>query len=174
LPRPQAGWHENDFNVASGNLPEYLLLHTRNVRLPEKTTPIEICDLLSADRCFIHIKPKFSSSTLSHLFSQGYVSGELLCTSPDFRGQTLAAIASAMAAKMKKTPAPATLKKFATFQQGSINPRDYRVVFAIIGDWGGKAFKDKLPFFSKINLRKCAKDLGAMGYEVMCKRVQLP
>ncbi|MCX6562762.1 MAG: TIGR04141 family sporadically distributed protein, partial [Candidatus Aminicenantes bacterium] len=95
FPKCAAKWHEDDFNIESGKYSEYLLLHKQNVRLPEKTTPIEVCDLLSDDHCFIHVKPKFSSSTLSHLFSQGYISGELLCTSPDFRKQTLAAISDA-------------------------------------------------------------------------------
>ncbi|OGP59811.1 MAG: hypothetical protein A2162_01460 [Deltaproteobacteria bacterium RBG_13_52_11b] len=172
FPRWNAGWHEDEFNVASGKLPEYLLLHKQNVRLPEKTTPIEVCDLLSSDHCFIHVKPKFSSSTLSHLFSQGYISGELLCTSPDFRKQTLAAISKALTQKINRPPTKAALNKFATFQTGSINLREYKVVFAIIGDWAGKEFKDRLPFFSKLNLRKYVQDLRALGFEVLCKRIQ--
>jgi uncharacterized protein (TIGR04141 family) len=175
FPKCEADWYEDDFNTKAGEQKEYLLLHKQPVRLPEKTTPIEICDLLSADRCFIHVKPKFSSSELSHLFSQGYISGELFYTSPDFRRATLKAITKAMKAKTKGASSASTLAdKFATFEAGSINPWDYKVVYTIIGNWDGKGFKDKLPFFSKLNLRKFAHDLRSMGFEVLCKRIQKP
>jgi uncharacterized protein (TIGR04141 family) len=37
---------------------------------------IEICDLLSTDRVFVHVKAKTKSSTLSHLFAQGLNSAQ--------------------------------------------------------------------------------------------------
>ena len=174
FPRCKANWSEDKFNEESGKLNKYLLLHKHNVSLPEKTTPIEICDLLSDDHCFIHVKPKFSSSTLSHLFSQGYISGELFCTSPDFRKETLDAIFASIKDKVKKAAVPSLLTRFASFKVNSINPREYKVVYAIIGDWEGQGFKDRLPFFSKLNLRKHAQDLRTMGFEVLCKRIQKP
>jgi uncharacterized protein (TIGR04141 family) len=171
----KARWCEDKYNTEMGKKKEYLLLHKQDVRLPGKTSPIEVCDLLSDDKCFIHVKPKFSSSTLSHLFSQGYVSGELLCSSPDFRRKTLKAIEKALSIKTKKTTAPlALLRNYATFEAESISPQEYTVVYAVIGDWKDKGFKDKLPFFSKINLRKCADDLRRFGFQVCCKRIQKP
>lgn len=172
FPDCKATWDEDDFNVNSGKLPNYLLLHKHNVSMSDKTTPIEVCDLLSDDHCFIHVKPKFSSSTLSHLFSQGSISGELFCTSPEFRKETLKAISSAVHKKAKKPTATRLLESFATFKAESINPREYKIVYAIIGNWKGKLLEERLPFFSKLNLRRSAQDLRALGFDVMCRRIQ--
>jgi uncharacterized protein (TIGR04141 family) len=38
---------------------------------------VEVCDLLSANRKLIHVKIYSKSSVLSHLFAQGFVSGQL-------------------------------------------------------------------------------------------------
>jgi uncharacterized protein (TIGR04141 family) len=46
---------------------------------------IEICDLYSSDRVFVHVKHYGASSTLSHLFSQGTVSAQLMVNEPTFR-----------------------------------------------------------------------------------------
>jgi uncharacterized protein (TIGR04141 family) len=171
----KAGWSEDDYNRAVGDRKEYLLLHKQDIRLPGRTSAIEICDLLSDDKSFIHVKPKFNSSTLSHLFSQGYVSGELLCSNPDFRRETLKAIGKALKAKTgSASSASVSGKKYTTFGPGSINPQEYKIVYAIIGNWENKGFKDRLPFFSKINLRKCAADLRSLGFQVYCKRIHKP
>jgi Family of unknown function (DUF6119) len=37
---------------------------------------IEICDLLSSEKAFVHVKAKTKSSTLSHLFAQGLNSAQ--------------------------------------------------------------------------------------------------
>ena len=174
FPKCLPNWKEDDFNVNSGLLPNYVLMHKHTVTLPEKTTPIEVCDLLSADKCFIHVKPKFSSSTLSHLFSQGYVSGELFSTNMTYRSRTFDGIRAELSQKKSKSALTAPLQKLADSKPESTDPRDYKIVYAIIGDWKGKEFVAKLPFFSKLNLRRFALDLKSMGYEVMCKRIQKP
>jgi uncharacterized protein (TIGR04141 family) len=39
---------------------------------------VELCDILTKDGTFIHVKKRGRSSTLSHLFAQGITSSELL------------------------------------------------------------------------------------------------
>ena len=45
---------------------------------------IELCDVLTKNDDFIHVKKYAGSSVLSHLFNQGLVSGELLKSNPRF------------------------------------------------------------------------------------------
>jgi uncharacterized protein (TIGR04141 family) len=47
--------------------------------------PIEFCDLYSAAKQIIHVQRYGASSTLSHLFSKGLVSGTLFARDADFR-----------------------------------------------------------------------------------------
>ena len=46
---------------------------------------IEFCDLITKDKKLIHVKHYGGSSVLSHLFSQGLVSGELFLGDSKFR-----------------------------------------------------------------------------------------
>lgn len=46
---------------------------------------IEVCDFLTMDKKFIHIKPWKSSSTLSHLFSQGKIVGTQTLQEKEYR-----------------------------------------------------------------------------------------
>ena len=79
--KPEGEYNEDAANHSN----EHLLLDKKSVRIPSKTSPIEICDVLTADKKMIHVKRKLSSSSLSHLFSQGFVSGDLLVTSAEYR-----------------------------------------------------------------------------------------
>lgn len=73
------------YNIAAAKDPALLLLDRQTVRIPARTTAIEICDLLSIDRQLIHVKRHLGSTDLSHLFAQGLVSAQLLQSSVDFR-----------------------------------------------------------------------------------------
>ena len=72
------GETEGEYNeraaAASGG--RLALLDTRTVRYGGGRSSIEICDLLSSDRAFVHVKAKTKSSTLSHLFAQGLNSAQ--------------------------------------------------------------------------------------------------
>jgi hypothetical protein len=57
----------------------------RTIRIPGRTTAVEICDLLTPERTLVRVKRHFSSSNLSHLFAQGAVSAELLQMNSEFR-----------------------------------------------------------------------------------------
>jgi uncharacterized protein (TIGR04141 family) len=53
-----------------------------------QTISVEVCDVLTANRQLIHVKLKFGSRDLSHLFSQGFVSATLLQSDSVFREAT--------------------------------------------------------------------------------------
>lgn len=170
LPDASVRWIEDDYNKHVAQTAGLLLMDKRTVRVSSSTSPIEVCDLLSPAKQFVHVKRKLGSSLLSHLFAQGLVSAELLQESADFRRE-----ASAMAAQVAGEAiarAAHTKASGFTFLANPVPPADVEVVFAIIADWRGKILADRLPFFSKVNLRRCAKDLELRGYRVTHVPVQ--
>jgi len=137
-----------------------LLLDTRTVRLQSRTTPVEICDVLTDSRVLIHVKRGLGSRHLSHLFAQGFVSAELLWGDEDFR----------MLAHRKVLEHNDT-ERFLFFGDDDFMSRDFEVTFAIITNWGQRTVAQALPFFSKINLRKTTEELTKRGYRVSLSRV---
>lgn len=116
---------------------------------------IEFCDLYSRERDMIHVKRYSGSGTLSHLFSQASVSGQLFKSDAEFRKKV-----------NTKLPASHRLTDFkAPIQQG-----DYRVVIAIVG---GPTSCIKLPFFSRVTLKHTFTQLDAYGYKVAVSHVPL-
>jgi len=116
---------------------------------------IEICDLLSDDRNFIHIKPKTKSSTLSHLFAQGLNSAQ--------------AFRDARFRELARAKCPATHQHIFDGQ-----PRigDHTVTFGIITAAAAN-LRDVLPFFSKQSLANAARELVNMGYQIRLKKISL-
>jgi uncharacterized protein (TIGR04141 family) len=158
---------EGEYSKRVAKEDEHLLvLDRKNVIIPEKTTAIEICDLLSDERHLIHVKPKLHSSTLSHLFWQGYVSADMLQTNGEFREKALDIIKREV--KIKAPSAGASyINKFCTFTPAQITPADYTVTYAIIADWPeNKTFAETLPFFSRVSLRTQVLNIRRRGYKV--------
>jgi uncharacterized protein (TIGR04141 family) len=146
---------ESDYNIlAAGSSSDYLLMDQRNVIISGKTSPIEVCDLLTMERQLVHVKRKFSSATLSHLFSQGETAGVLLVDSSEFR--------AALRTKVHNDPAGFEQQ----FTDAAFRAGDFEIVYAIVGDWKGDGLADRLPFFSKVNLLNRARHLRRMGYRV--------
>lgn len=115
-----------------------------------KGNKIELCDIFDmSNRRFIHVKKGNSSSMLSHLFSQAFVSADMF---------------SDQAQRMKILPEIwgdnwAENKEFKT--------TDYSVVIAIIKKQTiGNVKCDGLPFFSKVNLLSSVEQLERRGYSV--------
>ncbi len=159
---------EGVYNVeAAQHLPTHLLLDKRTVRVAPNTSSIEICDVLTTDRKFVHVKRKLGSASLSHLFSQGYVSGDLFVTSHEYRTAVAAEIA---AAEADKGSGPIFTNAL-DFQ--APDPAAIEVVYAVVANWNGDSVVDRLPFFSKVNLRRHATDLRRLGYEVTFKRIDI-
>ncbi len=96
---------------------------------------IEVCDILDENnKKLIHIKKYSGSSVLSHLFSQGLVSMQLLIRDRKFRKTVERKISS--------------LKGSNFSFEG--NARKYDVVYGIITKSGSQSLN--IPFFSKVNL----------------------
>lgn len=143
--------------LAAASSDNYLLLDANEVRVPGQTSPIEICDILTSGGAFIHVKRKLSSSSLSHLFGQGYVSADLFLMNREYRAAIHDKIAECIVAQNKADI-------FSGFSVDSIRPGDHEVVYAIVAKWNGRSMSEALPFFSKVNLRNFVTNLRKMGF----------
>jgi uncharacterized protein (TIGR04141 family) len=164
------GWSEDRYNktAAVGSNGNALLLDKQTVKLDSRTTPIEICDILTIDKKLIHVKRKLNSSSLSHLFAQGLVSADLLLMNDEFRSKAHQRI---KAVEKKRHAGNGFSSLFPP--DDVIKPRDFMVVYGIIADWNGRALDKALPFFSKVNLRRYVQDLRRMGYQVSYQRIDI-
>jgi uncharacterized protein (TIGR04141 family) len=116
---------------------------------------IEFCDLLTRDKKLVHVKRYGSSSLLSHLFSQGVVSGELFVSDESFRRKL-----------NEKLPRE---HKIPDVRQQP-NSREYEIVFGIISKSGHAL---DIPFFSKVALRNARRRLAGYGYKVSKKKIPM-
>jgi uncharacterized protein (TIGR04141 family) len=148
-------------NAAAGSS-DLLLLDRDLVRITARTTPIEICDLLSRNRQLIHVKRHLGSADLSHLFAQGLVSAELLQMNAEFRD----------AARSKIATASHGSSHFSFLDDPAFVPSNYEVVYAIIERWQGRHPAEALPFFSKVNLREVATNLRSRGFKIALNQIQ--
>jgi uncharacterized protein (TIGR04141 family) len=164
-PAGKKGYDEGDYNeyVASTSS-NYLLLDRETVRLGSRTTPIEICDILTSGRALIHVKRKLNSSSLSHLFAQGLVSADLLLTSDEFRTE----------AREKISALEPAQRRFSRLfpQNRGITASEFTVVYGIVARWENRSLAEALPFFSKVNLRRYIRDIKRMGYKVAYRAIQ--
>jgi uncharacterized protein (TIGR04141 family) len=115
---------------------------------------MEVCDILTDAGRFIHVKMRGSSSTLSHLFTQGTNSGERLLLDPDFRGKTRTLIEGIDSNYTSVIPI-----------DRPDNPADFEVTFAVVTRSTRKT-PLTLPFFSVVSLRAAAQRLQAFGFRV--------
>ncbi len=130
------------------------------VRASSQTTAIEVCDVLTANRQLIHVKRHLSSSELSHLFGQGFVSANLLQADSIFRQST-----------HQKVKELGGNDAFDFFDVASLPTIDFEVIFAILAAWRGRTIAGALPFFSKVNLERTASDLLNRGFRMSLAQV---
>jgi uncharacterized protein (TIGR04141 family) len=168
LPESRANWSEDRYNREVAGLAGNFLLDKMTVKLTARTTPIEICDVLSTAKDLIHIKRKVNAPSLSHLFSQGIVSADLLLMNEEFRTKARQRIAGLEKARRINN----RFSRLFPIQRG-ITASSFTVVFGIIENWKNKTLAQRLPFFSKVNLRRCVHDINRMGYRVAYKRIQV-
>ena len=140
---------ESDYNFSlDKSLSNSVCLDANNISYGGGKSKIELCDVFDLEHnCLIHVKKYSGSNVLSHLFSQGYVSAELLLNDQEFRNEAEKKI-------QEKRP------------DFKIKEKDnYNIIFGIIA----KPEKNKLemPFFSKVTLINIVKKIQSMkGYEV--------
>jgi len=120
---------------------------------------VEVCDLLSpTDRQLIHVKWWDASATLSHLFRQGANSAECLMSDDSYRAAARAKIAAERPDAVNAIPAQA------------LDPTGYTVVFAVVYP-SHRTFPSELPFFTKLNLVRTARELRRLRFDVSLVRI---
>lgn len=158
LPECNQNEHEDKYNERVAGEVENICSMDRQLVPHGGVGPgIEFCDLLTKDRKLIHVKHYGASSVLSHLFSQGLVSGELLLSDEEFREKL-------------NTKLDELGKSDHKLSNTSEKPRtsDYEIVFAIIS----KSDSDlDIPFFSKVNIRNAKKRLDMLNYKVSLLKI---
>lgn len=149
--------HENKFNKElSQKLHNAILLDAKNILYGGGRSKIEICDVMTSDKKFIHVKVySGSSAPLSHLFNQGFNSGKLLVSDLEFIKEANA--------KIKEVCGTTKDSKEYTITQ-KLDARKSEIIFCILSNQ--KQDKPELPFFSKMTLRNIYNDLTAYGYTV--------
>lgn len=172
LPSSPGDKPEGEYNEDAANHSDtHLLLDKKTVTISSRTSPIEICDVLTANKQMIHVKRKLRSSSLSHLFSQGFVSGDLLMTSENYRR---ACVEKIDAAAEERKPGDDTYRdQFNFIKTVGVIPSDIEVVYAIVAKWDGRNLTEALPFFSKVNLRRFSQELRRIGYRVTYSRIDV-
>ena len=151
---------EGDYNryVSQLDPTEYALLDDKNkVFHGGGRGQVEICDLFSSKKNLIHIKRYGKSSVLSHLFSQGFVSGQLLQLDRDFR------------AKMK-SKLPISFKPL-IHEECRPGDQEFTITFAVISEDQSEHLH--LPFFSRVNINNTDKILRGYGFKVELLKIKV-
>lgn len=134
--------------------PDHLLcMDTKVVSHGGGRSKVELCDILTEDKTFIHIKPYSSSATLSHLFNQAVVSAELVMSDQEFREK-----------------ANAKIKDEGGSEEFLISSDCHpNVILAILSEHCEP--RPPIPFFSKIALRYAVRRLRTYGCKVYIKNI---
>lgn len=133
---------EADYNQELASILGGKCYDGKNIPYGSSHSKIEICDIQTREGDLIHVKRYTGSSALSHLFNQGYVSGELIRNDPEF------------------------LQKAEEITGGNFHEmsnRKRKIIFAIISS---KTERFDIPFFSKVTLRNINRQLKGLGYTV--------
>lgn len=121
---------------------------------------VELCDVLTLDGLFIHVKKRGRSSTLSHLFAQGVTSAELLLSDEEFRKKAVQLVSSHN-------------KKYAKAVPSSLGARqEIEVAYVVLSRSKRKDRPYGLPFFSLVSLQAAAQRLGNAGIKVHVQEIK--
>lgn len=147
---------EGDYNfaLAETNPEKLLCMDQKNIVHGGGRSKIELCDVLTSDNTYIHIKNYHSSSSLSHLFSQGLVSVELVLGDSTFRDKA-----------NKKILENGGTQDFIIREGNKPN-----IIFGIISKSNNQL--PNIPFFSKVTLRYVKYQLGLLGCDISLKTIE--
>jgi uncharacterized protein (TIGR04141 family) len=151
LPDAAAGMKEDDYNQSAAQAVGGLCLDRLLVQ-DGGPDSMEVCDILLPSGSLVHVKHRGSSSTLSHLFTQGLNSAERLRMDDHFRSE---------ARKIVATADPS----FAAVIGDPVDPTAHTIIFGVITR-STRPTPMTLPFFSVVSLRAAAQRLQGMGFQV--------
>jgi uncharacterized protein (TIGR04141 family) len=121
---------------------------------------IEICDLLTKDGHFIHVKKRSRSSTLSHLFAQGVTSAELLLDDEEFLKEAAKKVAELGTGFKSAIP-----KKRGEREK-------IKVAYVVLSRGQRPDKPYGLPFFSLVSMKTATERLRRAGIEVFAKEIK--
>ena len=151
LPDAKQNQGEGAYNEAVTKSNGYVLLDKKCSRA--MGSEIEVSDLFTSAKQFIHVKRKTRSATLSHLFSQGVISAECFYSDEKYRKE------------VKSLVGKSNVALAATIEDDRPKTNDYEIVYAILSrptnNW-----PLSLPFFSQLNLMNAADHLERMQFKV--------
>lgn len=152
FPSHQHGDHESTYNEQAAERLQALLMDRHLVGLGGGRNRIEVCDLLLDGLTFVHVKKRSSSSTLSHLWSQGTVAMEALLSDGEFREAVRQRIGSIN-------------PEFKNIVDEDIVGTRCTLIYLIVGtDRDHPA--SGLPFFSQVALIGAVQRLTTMGINI--------
>jgi uncharacterized protein (TIGR04141 family) len=140
--------------VSDSSRGRFALMDRKLVGSTSLPNAIEFCDLYSNDKKIVHLKRYSGSSTLSHLFAQGVVSGKVFLNAPDFREELNTVL-----------PAPYRLNNPAS----KPNASEFEIIFGVISKSKSRLV---LPFFSRVNLKNAYSNLSGIGFRVSICKIQ--
>jgi uncharacterized protein (TIGR04141 family) len=152
---PEQNW-EKHFNRNAAKDRSDLVCLDRHKLYSEEGDEIEACDLLHVGGYLIHVKPYSGSQTLSHLFSQGFVSAQTIISDAAYRDAFVEAVRS---------------MNVDLVEAASSVPPKY-VTYAVAFD-GKQRIPQDLPTFSKVNLRSFSKRIKMLGSVPTLARIQM-
>ncbi|MFD6744434.1 DUF6119 family protein, partial [Streptomyces anthocyanicus] len=148
--------YEEHYNEKATDKRSDLICLDRYRLFAEDGDQVEACDLLHADGYLIHVKPYTGSQTLSHLFSQGFVSAQTIISDKKYRQDFIDAVNS--------------INPGLTEAASNVPPKF--VTYAVAFD-GDQKIPQDLPTFSKVNLRSFSKRVRLLGSIPTIARIQV-
>lgn len=167
LPPAKAGENEETYNsrIAVAGNTDLLCLDRKLIKPAGSTSGIEVCDFISREKHFIHVKNKTSSSRLSHLFNQGTVAARVLILDNQSRDK--------VRDKIKEVELETEQTGYESILPSSteeFQPATFTFVYAVISTGNNP----KLPFFSLVSFRQAARDLHLLGYKYAFSWIERP
>lgn len=152
---------EEDYNKKAAKHVGGVVMDQVRLRPSNASSDVELCDILTEDLKFIHVKKRESSATLSHLYMQGSVSAQTVTGDDHYRTKAEEEIRGIQ-------PDFGALGLWDTFRPG-----DMEVVYAVMAEDRFKG-KEKLPFFSKVSLWQTSHLLKRLGFGVSYANILRP
>lgn len=142
--------NEGDYNDRMASNSEFCVMNKRLISVKGGKKQIEACDIFTKNKEFIHVKNKYSSSALSHLFSQGKVSAKCFMSDEVYRENVYNIVKDKLG------------NEIFDFRYKP-NANEYEVVYAIIDEKEKGTISERLPFFSLVNLMQAVQELDSMN-----------